>query len=83
MRRDLSIVLLLILAGFAQPALAYLDPSTGSMILSAIIGIFASIGLAVKTYWYRIKGFFRSNKSQSATSQAKVAADESDKASGQ
>ena len=51
MRRDLSIVLLLILAGFAQPALAYLDPSTGSMILSAIIGIFASIGRAVKTFW--------------------------------
>ena len=83
MRRNSSIALLLALAGFAQPALAYLDPSTGSMILSAIVGILASVGLALKTYWYRIKGFFRKNKSQSTTPQEKVAADESDKASDQ
>lgn len=47
------------LLGFAAPALAYLDPSTGSMILSAIVGLFATVGLAVKTYWYRLKAFFR------------------------
>ena len=29
------------LASFAPPALAYLDPSTGSMILSAIVGLAA------------------------------------------
>ena len=40
-------------------AFAYLDPSTGSMVVSAIVGIFASIALAVKTYWYKIKGFFK------------------------
>lgn len=40
-------------------AFAYLDPSTGSMVVSAIVGIFASIALAVKTYWYKIKAFFR------------------------
>ncbi len=44
----------------ASPAaFAYLDPSTGSMIVSAIIGIFASVALAVKTYWYKLKGLFR------------------------
>ena len=42
-----------------MPAYAYLDPSTGSMILSAIIGIFATMALAVKTYWYKLKGLFR------------------------
>ena len=92
MRRNLSIALLLILASFAQPAFAYLDPSTGSMILSAIIGILASLGLALKTYWYRIKGFFRNSKSAPTTSQDKAVADEpdasdksdkSDKSSGQ
>lgn len=41
------------------PAEAYLDPSTGSMIISAIVGLFASIALAVKTYWYKLKGLFR------------------------
>lgn len=41
------------------PALAYLDPSTGSMLISAIVGLFASLVLAIKTYWYRIKSFFK------------------------
>ena len=36
-------------------AVAYLDPSTGSMVISAIVGILASSALAVKTFWYRIK----------------------------
>lgn len=44
---------------FSPTAFAYLDPSTGSMVVSAIVGIFASIALAVKTYWYKIKGFFK------------------------
>jgi O-antigen/teichoic acid export membrane protein len=54
---------------FVSPAaFAYLDPSTGSMVVSAIVGIFASIALAVKTYWYKIKGFFkRDNKQESAS----------------
>ncbi len=43
----------------ASPAWAYLDPSTGSMIISAIVGVFASVALAVRTYWYRIKALFR------------------------
>lgn len=47
---------------FAPAAFAYLDPSTGSMILSAIIGVFATVGLAVKTYWYKLKSFFTGNK---------------------
>lgn len=38
---------------------AYLDPSTGSMVVSAIVGILASIALALKTYWYRIRAFFK------------------------
>ncbi|MEZ5564528.1 MAG: hypothetical protein R3F24_02985 [Gammaproteobacteria bacterium] len=42
------------LAGLAPDAHAYLDPSTGSMILSAIVGIFA-MALTVKTYWYKLK----------------------------
>ena len=53
----------------ASPAaFAYLDPSTGSMVVSAIVGIFASIALALKTYWYRIKAFFkREDKKEAAT----------------
>jgi len=36
-------------------ALAYLDPTTGSMLISAIVGLFASLVLAIKTYGDRIK----------------------------
>ncbi|HET6564974.1 MAG TPA: hypothetical protein VFG52_06130 [Xanthomonadales bacterium] len=49
----------LLLLACSEPAEAYLDPSTGSMIVSALVGIFASIALAVKTYWYKLKNLFR------------------------
>ena len=46
-----------------QPGLtqtkAYLDPSTGAMIVSAIIGIAATIALGAKTFWYKILNPFR------------------------
>ena len=43
----------------APPARAYLDPSTGGMIVSALIGLLASLGLALKTYWYRVRALLR------------------------
>jgi hypothetical protein len=49
----------LVLLAYSPVAEAYLDPSTGSMIVSALVGIFASIALAVKTYWYKLKNLFR------------------------
>ena len=52
----------------SSPALAYLDPSTGSMVVSAIVGIFASIALALKTYWYKIKNLFRRGNRQESSS---------------
>ena len=48
-------------------ALAYLDPTTGSMLISAIVGLFASLVLAIKTYWYRIKTFFKRKPAESDT----------------
>jgi hypothetical protein len=52
----LAVLLLLLL--LPLNAAAYLDPTTGSMLISAIVGLFASLVLAIKTYWYRLKGFF-------------------------
>ena len=31
--------------------------------MSAVIGFFVAIGVAIKTYWYKLKGIFTSNKS--------------------
>lgn len=61
MRNRWSLVscLLVSLLAVAPRAHAYLDPSTGGMILSAIIGMFATAALAVKTYWYKLKNLFR------------------------
>lgn len=43
----------------SQYIAAYLDPGTGTMIISAIVGIFATIALGVKTFWYKIAQIFR------------------------
>ena len=60
-------VIALSLLTVSPAAFAYLDPSTGSMVVSAIVGIFASIALALKTYWYKIKSFFRRDNKQDFT----------------
>ena len=62
---NIRLFVIIAAAVFAMPAHAYLDPSTGSMIISAIIGVFASIALAVKTYWYKIKSFFKGGNDSS------------------
>jgi hypothetical protein len=46
----------------ASPAYAYLDPGTGSMLISAVLGVAAAVGLAVKMFWYRLVGFFRGKR---------------------
>ena len=51
--------LLVAFLAVASPAYAYLDPGTGSMLLSAVIGVAAAVGLAVKMFWYRLIGLFR------------------------
>ena len=47
-----------------QPAFTYLDPGTGSAIMSMIIGLFVAIGIFVKNFWYKIKKFFGLSKSK-------------------
>ncbi|MSQ98739.1 MAG: hypothetical protein EXR85_05510 [Xanthomonadales bacterium] len=54
--RAFALILLLLLS---PSVFAYLDPSTGSMVVSVLVGVFASIGLALRTYWYRIKSFLK------------------------
>ena len=55
-------VLLVTLLTIVTPAMAYIDPGSGSAIMSAIIGFFVAIGLAIKTYWYKIKSIFNRKK---------------------
>ncbi len=66
MNKALSVYLLLIAALWVPPAMAYIDPGSGSAIMSAVIGFFVAVGLAVKTYWYKIKSLFTGKKSNQA-----------------
>ena len=50
---------------YAPVASAYLDPSTGSMIITAVVGLFASAVLAARTYWHKLVTFFRGEKNSS------------------
>ena len=52
--------------------MAYLDPGSGSAIMSAILGIFAAITITIKTYWYKIKSVFseKQDNQESKTDQA-------------
>jgi len=52
----------IILFTVSLPASAYIDPGSGSAIISAIIGFFVAAGLAIKTYWYKLKSLFGSKK---------------------
>lgn len=65
-------LILIVLLSIPLPAWAYLDPTTGSMLISAIVGLFASLVLAIKTYWYRIKAFFKRKPAESDTDDGAV-----------
>ena len=65
MKKMTPIALLLFLGLWVQPALAYIDPGSGSAIMSAIIGAFVASGLVIKTYWYKLKSLFGSKTSKS------------------
>jgi len=44
-----------LLALVAEPAFAYLDPGTGSMLLQVVLGGIAAVGVAIKLFWYKIR----------------------------
>lgn len=44
------------------PAFAYLDPGTGSMIVSAIIGAVATLVFVFKGWFFRLFGIFKKGK---------------------
>lgn len=55
-------LLLVVCLAIASPAYAYLDPGTGSMLISAVLGVAAAVALALKMFWYRVIGFFRGKR---------------------
>ena len=53
-------IIMLVLPGSAH---AYLDPGTGSVVTSVILGFLAAIAYTFRKYMYRLKDFLYGNKS--------------------
>tara|TARA_B100000315_G_scaffold58113_2_gene52530 strand:+ start:21777 stop:22013 length:237 start_codon:yes stop_codon:yes gene_type:complete len=70
--------IILTMAGIMFPisAFAYLDPGTGSIILQGLIAALAAAAVVMKTYWYKIKGFFGKAESKSLTEEEGFDTDE-------
>lgn len=60
MRADpfVSVVMGLAVVAMPWPALAYLDPGTGSMILQVVLGGVAGAVVVGKLYWHRLLSLF-------------------------
>jgi len=50
-----------------QSAHAYIDPGSGSAMISIVIGAFVAVGLAIKTFWYKITGIFTGKSAETDT----------------
>jgi len=50
-----------------QSSHAYLDPGTGSILIQSLIAATAAAAIVIKTYWYRIKGFFSKSSVDDST----------------
>ena len=44
------------------PNFAYLDPNSGSMLLTAILGILAATTYTLKGYFHKVTALFRKNR---------------------
>lgn len=56
----------ILLATSTAPALAYIDPITGSIVLQALIGGFAAAMVAIRGVRDRVLGLFGLNKAQAS-----------------
>ncbi len=60
-----SIVLVsVVFVAMTGAAHAYIDPGTGSVVTTAILGFFAAIGFTLRKYFYRIKDFVTGKTSE-------------------
>jgi hypothetical protein len=44
---------------WVEPAHAYLDPVTGSILLQGLLAGVAGVAVVLRLYWGRVKAFFR------------------------
>ena len=47
-----------------EPAYAYVDPGSGSVIITTILGLFAAIGYTFRKYFYKMKRLFTGRREE-------------------
>ena len=62
MKNFVAFTFITLISLWVQPVMAYIDPGSGSAIMSVFIGLFVAISLVIKTYWYKLKSLFTKNK---------------------
>jgi hypothetical protein len=55
----------------AEPAFAYIDPGTGSILLQSVIGAISGALVLLRLYWTRIRRFFSKSRTDEATPEAR------------
>ena len=65
MIKEVLPITILLMVG-AQPAFAYIDPGSGSAIMTVVIGVFVTAGVLMKTFFYKIRRFLGFSKSKRA-----------------
>jgi hypothetical protein len=56
-------ILFAVYVSLTSPAYAYIDPGTGSVITTTILGFLGAVAYTVRKYFYSLGGFFRGRKS--------------------
>lgn len=62
MHRASIVAAVLLTFAMTSNAFAYIDPGTGSVVTTAILGFFAAIAYTFRKYFYRMKDFFSGKK---------------------
>ena len=58
MKNAILLFIICVVALTIQPAYAYLDPGTGSMVVQILIAMFATVAVFFKSIWVSIKNLF-------------------------
>ena len=49
---------------FPSTALAYVDPGSGSVIVTTILGLIAAVSYSLRKYFYKIRNLFAGKKTE-------------------
>jgi hypothetical protein len=63
-RVSITLATSILLLSASQPAMAYIDPGSGSMIMTTILGFIAAIGYTARKYFYKVKNMLGGKGSQ-------------------